>query len=245
MNEINLIEWLFRVWDFCFSLRNVVVLVHPAIYTWWRFELTCSSRSVTKESNVSSRRRRLNLTAAIIGFFMASRCALRFSATRSSKSLSLMSCLFSPGPTWKVFHWKGKEVNFSALVTDEAHYVACFPFFRASSESKFAVLIKSFPLFTQVRSGSVHRRRVSVSFCHIFELSFVRRHSKSNCFDTMLHINTRPPCWIYNNTRFIICCAKKWLAVYIKVSVACSFSFNVADFYSDSNSFLLILSDIN
>lgn len=60
----------------------------------------------------------------------------------------------------------------------------------------------------------------------------------------MLHINTRPPCWIYNNTRFIICCAKKWLAEYIKVSVACSFSFNVADFYSDSNSFLLILSDI-
>ena len=48
-----------------------------------------SLRTVTKESNVSpcSWRLRSNLIAAIIGFFLASRCALNFSATRSSMSL--------------------------------------------------------------------------------------------------------------------------------------------------------------
>ena len=89
------------------------------------------------------------------------------------------------------------EVNLLALVIDKAHQVAYFLFFRAlvewSSESKFAVLIKSFPLFTQVRSGPIHRwpvvRRVNVTFCHFFVLGFVRRHSKSHYFDTMLHIN--------------------------------------------------------
>ena len=44
--------------------------------------------------------------ASSIEFFLASRCALNFSATRSSMSLSRMSCLFSPDPTWTVFHWK-------------------------------------------------------------------------------------------------------------------------------------------
>ena len=96
------------------------------------------------------------------------------------------------------------EVNLSALVTDKAHQVAYFLFFRAlaewSSECKSAVLIKSFPIFTQVRSGPIHRwpvvRRVSVSLRHMFLLSFVRRRSKSHYSDTMLHIESRSPCWI-------------------------------------------------
>ena len=67
-----------------------------------------SLRSVMKESNVSPCSWHLlsSLTAAIIGFFLASRCAFNFSVTRSSMSLSLMSCLFSPDPTWTVSHWK-------------------------------------------------------------------------------------------------------------------------------------------
>ena len=110
-----------------------------------------------------------------------------------------------------VFPWSNlnsvpleSEVNLSALVTSKAHQVEYFLFFCAlaewSSESKVAVLIKSFPLFTQVHSGPIHRwpvvRRVNLTFCHIFVLGFVRRHSKSHYFDTMLHINTWPPCWI-------------------------------------------------
>ena len=63
--------------------------------------LARSLRSVTKESNVSpcSWCIQSNLTAAIIEFFLASRCPLNFSVTRSSMSLSLMSCLFFPDPT--------------------------------------------------------------------------------------------------------------------------------------------------
>ena len=165
-----------------------------------------SLRSVRKESNVSpcSWRLRSNLTAAIIGFFLASRCTLNFSATRSSMSLFTDVMSVFPRSNLNSVPLES-EVNLLALVTDEAHQVAYFLFFRAlaewSSESKFAVLIKSFPLFTQVRGGPIHRwpvvRRVSVSFCHIFVLSFIRRRSKSHYSDTMLHINTRPPCWSY------------------------------------------------
>ena len=83
------------------------------------------------------------------------------------------------------------EVNLSALVNGKAHQVQVF-FFRAlaewSSESKFAVLIKSFPLFTQVHGGPTHRwpvvQYVSISFCHIFALSFVWRRLKSHYSDT-------------------------------------------------------------
>ena len=165
-----------------------------------------SLRSVTKESNVSpcSWCLRSNLTAAIIGFFLASRCALNFWATRSSMSLFTDVMSVFPRSNLNSVPLES-EVNLLALVTDEAHQVAYFLFFRAlaewSSECKFAVLIKSFPLFTQVRGGPIHRwpvvRRVSVSFCHIFVLSFIRRRSKSHYSDTMLHINTRPPCWSY------------------------------------------------
>ena len=165
-----------------------------------------SLRSVTKESNVSPCSWRLlsNLTAAIIGFFLASRCALNFWATRSSMSLFTDVMSVFPRSNLNSVPLES-EVNLLALVTDEAHQVAYFLFFRAlaewSSECKFAVLIKSFPLFTQVRGGPIHRwpviRRVSVSFCHIFVLSFIRRRSKSHYSDTMLHINTRPPCWSY------------------------------------------------
>ena len=85
------------------------------------------------------------------------------------------------------------EVNLSALVTSKAHQVEYFLFFCAlaewSSESKVEVLIKSFPLFTQVHGSPIHRcpvvQCVSVSFCHIFTLSFVRRRLKSHYSGTM------------------------------------------------------------
>ncbi len=52
------------------------------------------------------------------------------------------------------------EVDFPAFIGDEAHQVAYFLLFGAfaewSSEREFAVLIKPFPFFIQVRSAQVH-----------------------------------------------------------------------------------------
>jgi len=66
------------------------------------------------------------------------------------------------------------EVNFSAFIAYEAHKVAYFlllsAFAERPSEREFAMLIKPFPFFTQVRSGPVHswlvERRIGVSFSH-------------------------------------------------------------------------------
>ena len=87
------------------------------------------------------------------------------------------------------------EVNFPAFVADKAHKVAYFlllsAFAERSSERKFAMLIKPFPFFTQVRSGPVHswpvERRIGVSFGHPGVFGSVQWRSKSHYFDTMLH----------------------------------------------------------
>ena len=136
---------------------------HTCIGT--RVELTKqarSLRSVTKESNVSpcSWRLRSNLTAAIFGFFFGFEVCLEFfgDSFKYVPFTDVMSVF--PRSNLNSVPLKS-EVNLSALVTDEAHQVAYFLFFHAlaewSSESKFAVLIKSFPLFTQVRGGPIHR----------------------------------------------------------------------------------------
>ena len=76
-----------------------------------------SLRSVTKESNVSpcSWHLRSNLTAAIIGFFLASRCALNFWATRSSMSLFTDVMSVFPRSNLNSVPLES-EVNLSALV---------------------------------------------------------------------------------------------------------------------------------
>ena len=162
---------------------------------------------MTKESNVSPCSWRLwsNLTAAIIGFLLASRCPLNSSATRSSRSLSLISCLFSPDPTWMVFQWEVRSISRPLSPTKLIRlHIFSFSVHLLSGPPKANWSVdKTFP---SLYTGKVAQFIVGqLSFCHIFVLSFVQRRSKRHYFDTKLQINTQPPCWIYNSTCFITC----------------------------------------
>ena len=70
--------------------------------------LASSLRSVTKVSKVSPGcyRFQSNWTAAMMGFFLASRFILNFPATHSSIFFSLTFWRFSPVSTFIISHWK-------------------------------------------------------------------------------------------------------------------------------------------
>ena len=107
------------------------------------------------------------------------------------------------------------EINFPALVSDKAHPVAYFLFFRAfaerSPESKFEVLIKPFPLFTQAKwlSSLLASYPSAISLCWV---SFSGARNVTILTPSYKSIRNRHVGFI---TARALLHAQKWSAVYV------------------------------